>query len=112
MPTLTIRLTESQRDELQRAADLSGETLGGLLKISYFGRGNVATKKRPTADRRELSRIAALLGKYGSNLNQISHHLNSGTIPPTRELIEGIRQAKAGIDEAGILLRSALGARG
>ena len=109
MSTLSIRLTRKERSELENASEISGETLGGLLKLAYFGRGNVTVKKRPPADRAELARIAGQLGKYGGNINQISHSLNSGKIPPSAELIEGIREAQFQIEQAGSDVRKALG---
>lgn len=108
---LSVSVTGSEYEELDSASKISGVSKGGLLKIAYFGRNNVVVKRRPPADRVELARIAGLLGKAGSNINQVAHAINAGKVPPSAELVKGITETKEGIEEIGTLIREALGGK-
>ena len=109
---LSVSLNKKEQEVLEKASTLSGLSKGALLKIPFFGRENIVYRKRPTADRKELANIAGLLGMFGSNLNQVAHHLNAGTIPPSGELIKSLKESQHGISEIGELVKTALNGGG
>ena len=45
---------------------------------------------RPSLDREILARALGMLGKVGSNVNQIAKHLNSGGHVPNAEIIRAL----------------------
>ena len=75
MPTLTIRLTEDERKQIETEADASGLTMGSLMKFHFF-EGETKVQKKPSMDTVQLARFIGLVRKIGGNLNQIAKRLN------------------------------------
>mgnify|MGYP000900399662 FL=1 len=75
---VTVRLTEDERRLLEAAAEEAGLSIGAFIRARALGDAGERFKKRPPADRAELTRLLAQLGKVGSNLNQMARRINSG----------------------------------
>ncbi|MCG8029939.1 MAG: MobC family plasmid mobilization relaxosome protein [Candidatus Thiodiazotropha taylori] len=99
MPTLNIRLTDSQAERLAAEAEAFGITKGGLLKSRYFE--DARPRKVPRPDQKELAKITAQLGKLGGNVNQIAKKLNQhGAGPEDRRSLGRIQHDLAQIRQA------------
>ncbi len=81
-----VRCTRADLATWSDAAAAAGITVSEHVR----DRANAAPPRRaarlPLANRAELARVLAALGRYGSNLNQLAHLANSGEIPPLDEL--------------------------
>jgi len=102
---LTIRLTADEYAEIEAAADRAG------LAIGSHGRAMLLTGRAPRAvrtppvDRAALAQNLGLLGRVGSNVNQISRALNFGEQHDEAALANALRQ----IGEMRNVLMAALG---
>lgn len=76
MPTLNIRLTQTQAERLLVESTELGITRGSLVKERVFG--GVPLVRKPRPDEVQLRRLVGEIGKIGSNVNQISKRLNQG----------------------------------
>jgi hypothetical protein len=75
----TIRLNPQEADTVRRKANENGHSIAALLRSSLLH----VRLPHSRIDRLELARLLAELGKIGSNVNQIAHHVNAGR-PPER----------------------------
>ncbi len=75
---VTVRFSEDERDKLLEGAEALGLSLGAFIRLRTIGEAGKRHKKRPPADRAELTRLLSHLGKIGSNLNQMARRINSG----------------------------------
>ena len=73
-----VRLTEEERERLIAAAEAEGVSIGAFIRARTLGNSGSRSRRRPPADRAELVKILAELGKIGSNVNQIARRINSG----------------------------------
>ncbi|MEZ5692259.1 MAG: plasmid mobilization relaxosome protein MobC [Altererythrobacter sp.] len=112
-PPFSLRLTFEERAQLEDAAgDLA---LGAYIRGELFKGGRPKRRrtrgKRPVKDYKELSRLFALLGKtrMASNLNQLAHAANSGSLIMTPESEEKLKQAADDLHFIRITLMRALG---
>lgn len=105
-----IRLSESERTRL--ADEAAGAPLGAYIKAKALGE---PLRKRRTGlsiqDREALAKTLALLGKsrLSSNLNQLAHAANIGSLPMTQETEEFLRECLRDVRNIRRLLMSALG---
>lgn len=76
---VTIRLSVTEREALDDAADRVGLTPGSYARNMLFGAASPRQVRRPPVERRELARLLGELGKIGSNVNQLARASNSGT---------------------------------
>lgn len=68
-----VWLSDEEKLKIQQKANKAGITMSEYVRRSALGR------KIPSyGDVTVLQNISAELGKIGSNLNQIAHHLNAG----------------------------------
>jgi hypothetical protein len=73
---LDLRVTEDQSRALRAAAQDAGMSLTSFLCWRALG-GECAAPRLQGADVDTLRKLLAQMGKRGSNLNQLAHHLNS-----------------------------------
>lgn len=73
-----IRLTDEERTVIEEGAEAMGLSIGAFIRKRAIGEAGERYRKRPPADRAELTRLLAQLGKIGSNLNQMARRMNSG----------------------------------
>lgn len=96
LPPFSLRLTFEERAALEAAA---GDTpLGAYIRERMFDASRPPRRtrnKRPVADHKELARLMAMLGnaRLASNLNQLAHHANSGSLPVTPDTERALRRA-------------------
>ncbi|SNZ21321.1 hypothetical protein [Cohaesibacter gelatinilyticus] len=105
-----IRLSETQRARL--ADEASGVPLGAYIKAKALGE---PLRRRRTGlsieDREALAKTLALLGKsrLSSNLNQLAHAANIGSLPITPETEKFLCDCLCDVQEIRSLLMRALG---
>lgn len=108
----SLRLNAEERARL--AAEAAGAPLGTYLKTKLLGQP-APTRVRKSgisvADRRALAQLIALLGRSRvfSNLNQLAHAANTGSLPVTPETEAALAQALADLHEIRALLLVSLG---
>lgn len=71
---LRVRLSAEEREQLVDDAAAAETDLSEFARARLFGRSPRRTRR---ADRKELARLLAALGKMGANLNQLAHHANA-----------------------------------
>jgi hypothetical protein len=84
--TVTVRLTQDERDTLDALSSRSGLAIGAFLRAAAFGDSGPRAQRRPPADHVALRQILGQCGRIGNNLNQIAKHLNAGGYPDIPEL--------------------------
>ena len=82
----TVRLTGEERAELERRAERAGLSLGGYFKSAAFNTPPPPQSRRPPADRTELAKLLAAIGRIGNNINQLARVANAGSWPESKEL--------------------------
>lgn len=110
----SIRLTDDERARL--TAEAKGMPLGAYIKAKALGGEPIARRNTGYAveDRQALAQALALLGRshIASNLNQLAHAANIGTLPMTPETEEDLRETIRAVRSIRTLLLHALGMRG
>ncbi len=101
-----VRCTEEELAAVGASARSRGVTVSQLVRETLLDRpspGPKPRKRTPAADERELARILAQLGKWGSNLNQLAHQANMEQ-PVSRgefeQLADQVRKASSAVLEA------------
>jgi len=90
---IAFRVTPEERAEIEAAADRLELTVGSFIRAKILKKAQTRTTQRPSLDRQMLARALGLLGKAGSNLNQIAKHLNSGgKIESNTEIFKALSQ--------------------
>ncbi|GJD59493.1 hypothetical protein [Methylobacterium dankookense] len=108
----SLRLKAEERARL--AAEAAGAPLGTYLRAKLLGAPVPARVRKSgisIADRRALAQLIALLGRSRvfSNLNQLAHAANTGSLPVTPETQAALAQALADLHEIRALLLTSLG---
>ena len=104
-----VRCTEAELAAVGSAAGNAGKSVSQYIRESLLDKpapGPRPRRRQPAADIVELARISGLLGKYGSNLNQIARDANSGG-----EIVRSdeVYQLAAEVREIKILVLKAIG---
>ena len=86
---LTVTLTDAERAEIERRADLYGVTLSDYVRSRALG----ASLPPSAADQATRAALTTALLRIGVNLNQITKHMNAGRSAPFHlpELLNDIR---------------------
>ena len=94
-----VRCTPEDKAAIEAMARSRGVSVSQFAREAALQRSSPGPKPRrhtPAADERELARILAQLGKWGSNLNQLAHAANMDE-PVSRgefeELADHVREA-------------------
>ncbi|MGU3420845.1 hypothetical protein [Methylobacterium sp. D54C] len=108
----SLRLSAEERARL--AAEAAGAPLGTYVKAKLLGQPVPARVRKSgisIADRRALAQLIALLGRSRvfSNLNQLAHAANTGSLPVTPDTEAALAQALADLHEIRALLLTSLG---
>lgn len=91
---VNVRLTPEENEQLIRVAEALGVSKAGYVKSAVFGKPIPRRARRPAKASADLSQVLGLLGKLGSNANQIARACNAGTLHDYREAtasLQGIR---------------------
>ena len=76
--TITVRLSDEEREKLSELSSRSGLAIGAFMRAAAFGDSGPRAQRRPPADHVALRQILGHCGRIGNNLNQIAKHLNAG----------------------------------
>jgi Mobilization protein NikA len=86
---ISVRCTAEERATIDAAATQAGLSVGAYLRALAFGSPGPRAVRRPPIEREELARLLGLLGKLGSNVNQIARAVNmTRNLPSWSELAE------------------------
>lgn len=85
-----VRFSEQERAELIRRADACGVGLSTFLRMQALDVPPPRASRKPPVDRAAVAQLLAQIGKLGSNVNQIAHHLNAGGPGSSRIMAEAI----------------------
>jgi hypothetical protein len=122
---IACRVSPQEKEQIGQLADQRGVSPGALLRDTLLALP-LPPARRATDDARgaagrflhQLGAIHAELGKSGSNLNQIAHHLNAGRDPDApyvvsaaAALLENHRQAVVKLDDLWRACMEAMGKR-
>ena len=88
--TITVRLSDDERDKLSNLSSRSGLAIGAFMRAAAFGDSGPRAQRRPPADHVALRQILGHCARIGNNLNQIAKHLNAGGQANIRELKEAL----------------------
>lgn len=113
-PPFSLRLTFEERAALDSAA--GDMPLGAYIREKVLdGQSGVPRQrrrvKRPVKDQQELARLMAMLGssRLSSNLNQLAHHANCGSLAMTPDTEASLQQACKDVRFMRFVLMRALG---
>lgn len=107
----SLRLTEDERQELERLAD--GQPWGSYIKDAIFER-RVRPRTRgqkPVRDHQALARLMGLLGRsrISQNINQLAKAANTGSLPLNADVYQVLMEACDAVREMRTLLMTGLG---
>ncbi len=107
----SLRLTEDERQELERLAD--GQPWGSYIKDAIFER-RVRPRTRgqkPVRDHQALARLMGLLGRsrISQNINQLAKAANTGSLPLNADVYQALMEACDAVSEMRTLLMTGLG---
>ncbi len=99
-PPLSLRLTETERDTLEKAA--GNASLSAYIRERVFGEAAQKRKSRnrnPVKDQEALARVLGLLGRsrIANNLNQLAKDSNCGALVLDEDTNAKIEEAYAHI---------------
>jgi len=110
----SLRLNEDERARL--ADEAKGAPLGAYIKAKALGGPSLRVRRSglPIEDRQALAQALALLGRsrISSNLNQLAHAVNIGSLPVTPETEAELAATLRDVREIRRLLVAALGLEG
>ena len=104
---VTLRLTPEEHERLTATAEGLGVSKAGYVKSQVFGRPIPKTSRRPKAIPADLRQILGLLGKLGSNANQIARARNVGAVTD-RDAAQTLQAIRAELEAMRALLMAAL----
>ena len=97
IPTpFSLRLTFAERTRLER--DAAGMALGAYIRETLFGEDAEPRRTRgkfPVKDHQALGRVLGAIGqsRLSSNLNQLAHAANTGSLPVSPETENALKDA-------------------
>ncbi len=95
----SLRLSTQEREDITKLAD--GQPLGRFIRDAILKHGKRPVPKR-TPHIHEIKLLAELLGALGqsriaSNINQLAKAANSGSLPVTEDVAQGLKDALSAI---------------
>ena len=104
---VNLRLTPEEHERLTATAAALGVSKAGYAKSVIFGRPIPKVSRRPKAIPADLRQILGLLGKLGSNANQIARARNVGEVMDG-EAARTLQSIRAELEAMRALLLAAL----
>jgi hypothetical protein len=99
-----VRCTPEEHASIDAAASAAGLSVGAFLRAKALGSPGPRAVRRPPIERRELARLTGLVGKLGSNVNQLAHGFNrAGRLPGWIEIAaiqREVREIRAALMKA------------
>jgi len=74
---IAVNCTAEQKAIIRAKSDAAGYSTSALCLNILLG-VPLPSRRHPSVDTQLLAKVLAELGKIGSNINQIAHHLNAG----------------------------------
>jgi hypothetical protein len=102
---VTVRLSPTERAELEAAANRAGLSLGSYVRARVLEKPTTRATRRPPVEKAALAQLLGQVGRIGGNLAQITRHLNFGDIDGA----EGLPEALADLGDMKAALMAALG---
>jgi hypothetical protein len=99
----TVRFSPEEADTVQQISRAHGQSVAALVRSSLL---HIRTRES-RLDGLAVSRLLGQLGKIGSNINQIAHHLNSGL--PGDRVTDSLEMALRDLMELRTPILQALG---
>ena len=75
-PRLSIRLSDTERLDIESRAQRAGLSMGGYCKFVIFNTDPPRRSRRVVPEKAELSRLIGQVSRVGANINQIAKQLN------------------------------------
>ena len=75
-PRLSIRLSDTERLDIESRAQRTGLSMGGYCKFVIFNTDPPRRSRRVVPEKAELSRLIGQVSRVGANINQIAKQLN------------------------------------
>lgn len=89
---IAVRCTTDEYTAIDAAASTAGLSIGAYLRAQALGDPGPRAVRRPPIERKELARLIGLLGKLGSNVNQIAYAFNAARTMPGIAELQAIRK--------------------
>ena len=106
-PRVYSRVSEAERERIERDAAAYGMSVGGYLRWLALERPETRTVRRPLADVRMLAQIKGQMGRLGGNIHQLLRLANRGEIPWSEDIAVAAREVGEFLAAARDLLRRA-----
>ena len=106
-PRLSIRLTDTERLDIENRAERAGLSMGGYCKFVIFNTDPPRRSRRVVPEKAELSRLIGQVSRVGANINQIAKQLNMYS---AIDVVE-VSNAMADVAELRASIMKALGYR-
>ena len=100
-----VRVSISERAELEEAAERAGLTLGSYVRDRVLSAPKTRAVRRPPIEKKLLAQLLGQLGKVGGNIHQIVKYMNFGNGVMHDEL----STALTSFEEAAAAIMEALG---
>ncbi|WP_299077274.1 plasmid mobilization relaxosome protein MobC [uncultured Paraglaciecola sp.] len=106
-PRLSIRLSDTERLDIENRAERAGLSMGGYCKFVIFNTDPPRRSRRVVPEKAELSRLIGQVSRVGANINQIAKQLNMYS---AIDVVE-VSNAMADVAELRASIMKALGYR-
>ncbi len=106
-PRLSIRLSDTERLDIESRAERAGLSMGGYCKFVIFNTEPPRRSRRAVPEKAELSRLIGHVSRVGANINQIAKQLNMYS---AIDVVE-VSNAMADVAELRASIMKALGYR-
>ena len=106
-PRLSIRLSDTERLDIENRAQRAGLSMGGYCKFVIFNTDPPRRSRRVVPEKAELSRLIGQVSRVGANINQIAKQLNMYS---AIDVVE-VSNAMADVAELRASIMKALGYR-
>jgi hypothetical protein len=93
---VSVRCLPEEYAKIEAAAEKAGLAIGPYVRAAAIGSRGPRAKRRPRVETRALAQALGLLGRLGSNVNQLARIANTrGDLPAKNELAGIMREVRA-----------------
>jgi hypothetical protein len=104
-PRVYSRVSEDEREKIERDAAAHGMSVGGYLRWLAIENPQTRIVRRPLADVRILAQIKGQVGRLGGNIHQLLRLANRGEIPWSEDIAIAAKEVGEFLAVARDLLR-------
>ena len=105
---VNVRLSTEELAQLEAITQRAGVSMAGYMKAATFNRPIPPASRRPNVDAVQLRQLLGLMGKLGSNANQIARAVNIGSLADYREARRSLESIDGQLMEMRAQLLAAL----